>query len=180
MELWLFWGSCWRIVDITSRLWQLGGGSLLLLKLIERTTKDLDLVALLKDGQLVSADPLPTALLQAAEDVGRALELGKDWLNIGPSSLLEGGLPKGFLSRMHTHHYKGLTVHLADRFDQICFKLYASVDQGPRSKHFADLLALVPTIQELEQAKSWCLSHDVSENFALELEKALEAINATR
>lgn len=40
----------------------IGGGSLLLLKLIERTTKDLDLVALLRNGQLISANPLPLAL----------------------------------------------------------------------------------------------------------------------
>ncbi len=157
----------------------IGGGSLLLLKLIERTTKDLDLVALLKDGQLISANPLPLALLQAAQDVGNTLELSSDWLNIGPSSLLEGGLPSGFLSRVHTYHYKGLTVHLADRFDQICFKLYASVDQGPQSKHFADLIVLKPSIKELEQAKEWCVSHDVSDNFASELDKTLEYINAS-
>lgn len=42
----------------------IGGGSLLLLGLMERTTKDLDLVALFKDGQFISADPLPPALLQ--------------------------------------------------------------------------------------------------------------------
>lgn len=158
----------------------IGGGSLLLLKLIERTTKDLDLVALLKDGQLINADPLPSALLQAAEDVGKALEFGKDWLNIGPSSLLEGGLPKGFLNRVHTQNYKGLTIHLADRFDQICFKLYASVDQGPQSKHFADLMTLKPTVEELDQAKNWCVSHDVSENFAIEINRALEVINDSR
>lgn len=157
----------------------IGGGGLLLLRLIERTTKDLDLVALLRDGQLISADPLPLPLLQAAKDVGNALALGQDWLNIGPSSLLEGGLPKGFLDRVHIHHYKGLTVHLADRFDQICFKLYASVDQGPQSKHFADLIALKPSIKELEQAKNWCVGHDVSKIFAIELEKALEAIHAS-
>lgn len=157
----------------------IGGGSLLLLKLIDRTTKDLDLIALIKNGQLISANPLPIALLQAAEDVGKALDLGKDWLNIGPSPLFEGGLPKGFLNRVHTHHYKGLIVHLADRFDQICFKLYATVDQGPKSKHFADLIALRPSFKELEYAKVWCLSHDVSEGFADEINKALEVINAS-
>lgn len=157
----------------------IGGGSLLLLRLIERTTKDLDVVALLKNGQLTSADPLPAPLVQAARDVGNILELGQDWLNIGPSSLLEGGLPKGFLKRVHTYHYKGLIVHLADRFDQICFKLYASVDQGPQSKHFADLKTLKPSSKELEQAKSWCATHDVSETFAVELNKALEAFDGS-
>jgi len=158
----------------------IGGGSLLLLRLMERTTKDLDLVALVKDGRLVSADPLPLPLLQAAEEVGRALEFGKEWLNIGPSSLLAMGLPQGFMSRMHTRHYKGLTIHLADRFDQICFKLYASVDQGLGSKHFIDLMSLKPSPDELAQAKGCCMSHDVSETFKEEIEKTLENINASK
>jgi hypothetical protein len=59
------------------------------------------------------------------------------------------------------------------------FKLYAGVDQGPRSKHFADLIALKPTANELEQAKSWCISHDVSKNFESEINKAMEDINAS-
>lgn len=71
-------------------------------------------------------------------------------------------------------------MHLADRFDQVCFKLYASVDQGPHSKHFADLLALAPTSNELDQARHWCISHDVSENFASDLEKAVQVLNESR
>jgi hypothetical protein len=75
----------------------IGGGGLLLLRLIQRTTKDLDLVALVKNGQLISPDPLPQALLQAAKEVERALQLGNDWLNTGPASLLTVGLPAGFM-----------------------------------------------------------------------------------
>lgn len=157
----------------------IGGGSLLLLKQIERTTKDLDLVALVENHEFISADPLPKSLFQAAQEVGKTLELGKDWLNSGPASLLDMGLPPGFMSRMHTRHFQGLTVHLADRFDQICFKLYASVDQGSRSKHFVDLITLKPSAEELSQAKSWCISHDVSETFASEIDKGMESINAS-
>ncbi len=152
----------------------IGGGSMLLLGLIERTTKDLDLVALITDQKLVSANPLPHPLVQAIEEVAQALELGKNWLNIGPASLLESGLPHGFLERLHMRKYKGLTLYLADRFDQICFKLYASVDQGPQSKHFADLLALTPTWSELHQAKSWCLTQDVSAEFENHLNQVIE------
>ena len=79
---------------------------------------------------------------------------------------------------MHTRHYKGLTVHLADRFDQICFKLYAAVDQGPKSKHFADLMVLKRSYEELELAKSWCISHDVSDSFESEINDVVETINA--
>lgn len=154
----------------------IGGGSLLLLDQIARTTKDLDLVALVKDDQFISANPLPVNLFHAAEEVGRALELGEGWLNMGPTSLLEMGLPKGFKMRMHTRHYGGLTIHLAGRFDQICFKLYAAVDQGPQSKHFVDLKSLQPTHNELQIAKDWCMTHDVSEAFAEELNSALSAL----
>ena len=158
----------------------IGGGSLLLLQLIERTTKDLDIVALANSGQLYSADPIPQSLLQAAEEVGKALELDNHWLNTGPTSLFEMGLPAGFETRLHTKHYHGLTVHLADRFDQICFKLYAAVDQGIRSKHFNDLIALQPTNSELLIAKNWTITHDVSEGFAQELESLLAILEASR
>jgi len=151
----------------------IGGGSLLLLGQIDRTTKDIDLVALMNSGHLISADPLPSGLLQAVEDVGNTLGLGKEWLNIGPASLFEMGLPSGFQDRMHKRCYHGLTVYLADRFDQICFKLYAAVDQGRYSKHFADLRILQPTREELRAAKGWCITHDVSEPFAIDLEQAV-------
>ncbi len=155
-----------------------GGGSLLLLGLIERPTRDLDLVALIKDHALISANPLPSPLVQAVEEVGKALDLGKDWLNIGPASLLEMGVPSGFMGRLHVRKYKGLTLYLADRFDQICLKLYASVDQGPQSKHFTDLLALMPTRDELNLAKNWCITQDVSMNFAQNINEVLEHIHA--
>jgi hypothetical protein len=156
----------------------IGGGSLLLLGLIDRTTKDLDLVALVKGRELFSANPLPPPLVQAAEEVGRALDLGKDWLNIGPASLLEMGLPSGFISRLHIRKYRGLVLYLADRFDQICFKLYASVDQGPHSKHFADLHALTPTLDELYRAKNWCITQDVSANFEKDINQVIENVHA--
>ncbi len=156
----------------------IGGGGLLLLGLIDRTTKDLDLIALIKGRELFSASPLPRPLVLAVEEVGRALDLGKDWLNIGPASLLEMGLPPGFIERLHMRKYKGLTLYLADRFDQICFKLYASVDQGPQSKHFADLRALAPTLAELRKAETWCITQDVSANFEKDINHVIENIHA--
>ena len=158
----------------------IGGGSLLLLGLITRTTKDLDLVALIEENELVSVDPMPQALARAVDEVGQALELGKGWLNAGPASLLKKGLPFGFMTRLHIREYKGLTVYLADRFDQICFKLYASVDQGPQSKHYIDLIALKPTYEELEKAKNWCITHDPSEPFEKDLNCAIKSIYASQ
>jgi hypothetical protein len=59
---------------------------------------------------------------------------------------------------------------------RIHFKLYASVDQGLLSKHFADLKALEPTRDELLTAARWARTHDPSDEFAGELAKALEAL----
>ncbi len=95
----------------------IGGGSLLLLKLIERPTKDL--------------------------------------------------------------RFGGLILHVAAREDQICFKLYASVDQGPRSKHTQDLRRLHPSSEELARAAAWCKTHDPSEGFAEQLALTLHALGGS-
>jgi hypothetical protein len=154
----------------------IGGGGLLLLGLLVRSTKDLDLVALIDKGEFIPANPLPNPLVQAIQDIAEALNLRKDWVNTGPSDLFTAGLPEGFRGRMDIRRYGGLTIHLAGRFDQICFKLYASVDHGHNSKHFGDLKSLQPTEAELEEAKRWCITHDVSEGFSCELDTTVNEL----
>ncbi len=105
-----------------------------------------------------------------------AIGIGKHWVNERPTSFLESGLPEGFEQRLVTHGYDGLTIHFASRFDQICFKLYAAIDQGPDSKHFADLTRLQPTREELLTAKKWCYTQDVSQEFSIMMEEALSAL----
>lgn len=153
-----------------------GGGALLLLGLITRPTKDLDLIAMVDKGSFISARSLPKPLLQAINEVGIAFELDKNWINSGPTDLFSMGLPQGFMTRMETQNFGGLILHLASRFDQICFKLYAAVDQGPQSKHFEDLKLLHPSQDELKVAAKWCSSHDVSKVFATHLSEAINAL----
>lgn len=150
-----------------------GGSALLLLGAISRSTQDLDLVALVRGGRFVSASPLPPELVAAASDVAAALDLPERWLNPGPTDLLHFGLPPGFERRLITRGYRGLVVHLASRVDQICLKLYAAVDQGPRSKHAADLRQLAPTGDELMEAARWARTHDPSDGFRQEMVAAL-------
>lgn len=154
----------------------IGGGSLVLLGYIDRTTRDLDLIALMEAGSLVSANPLPYNLLKEIAEVGSALEIGEHWVNAGPCSLLKTGLPEGFMERLVIRKYEGLTIYFAGRLDQICFKLYAAVDQGPTSKHFADLKRLAPVTAELLVAKQWCLTQDVSLEFSTTLTQTLIAL----
>jgi Nucleotidyltransferase of unknown function (DUF6036) len=150
-----------------------GGSALLVLGAIERATRDVDIVALRSGEGLETADPLPAALIAAGERVARDFSLEPDWLNPGPTRLLDFDLPEGFLARVQTRPYgEALTVHFASRFDQIHLKLYALVDQGP-GKHEADLRALGPDEEELLAAARWARSHDPSEGFERELRAVL-------
>ncbi|MCB9666102.1 MAG: hypothetical protein H6732_18485 [Alphaproteobacteria bacterium] len=144
----------------------IGGGALLLVGLVHRSTKDLDVVALAHDGALVRASPFPPELAEAVRDVALALDLPEDWLNAGPADLLTFGLPQGFTDRTTVESFGALTVHVASRVDQVAFKLYAAADHWPHhGKHLQDLQALAPTPDELVSAARWCRTHDASEAF---------------
>jgi len=149
----------------TYTLITVGGGSLLLQRLSVRPTRDLDVIAVGNGEALRKAEVLPTPLLAAARDVGVAAGVGENWLNAGPAGLMDLGLPAGFDERAEVRRFGGLTLHIASRFDQICFKLYAAVDQAPASKHLDDLRLLEPTAEELVAAGRWSRTHDPSEGY---------------
>jgi hypothetical protein len=151
----------------------IGGSSLLLLGYIERPTADVDVGGLVVPDGSVKADALPQFLADAVGEVGRALGVGDRWLNAGPAGLIDFGLPEGTAERVTVRRYGSLEVHLPAREDLICFKLYALVDQGPRSKHMDDLRALAPSRDELVTAARWTRTHDPSVGFLGELRGAL-------
>ena len=153
-----------------------GGSGLLLLGLLDRPTRDLDIVAVVDCGEYVRADPLPQALTDAVRDVGEVLGIGSEWLNSAPAALLDFGLPDGFAVRTTMRDYGALVLHLASRRDQIFLKLFAAVDQGPTSKHVEDLRALVPTTDELRAAAAWTRTQDPSPAFLDELRGALRSL----
>ena len=128
----------------------IGGGNLILRGLVTRpTTKDIDLLDEWTADGIKPMRPMPEPLRIAIVDVGRTYGLASDWVNLGPESLLDLGLPDGFLGRLERQDYRGLVAWLAGRFDMVCFKLYAAVDQGLRSRHLQDLRELRPGRDEL-------------------------------
>ena len=152
-----------------------GGGNLILRGLVSRpTTKDLDILGLWTPDGVAPMRPMPELLLVAVNDVARAFGLAADWLNTGPDSLLDLGLPAGFATRLERRDFGGLVAWLAGRFDMVCFKLYAAVDQGSRSRHFQDLSDLRPERDALLDAAHWATSHDPSPGFRSLLVKTLE------
>jgi hypothetical protein len=155
-----------------------GGGNLILRELIPRPmTKDLDVLGARTPEGVAQVRPMPVPLRDAVMDVGRAFGFADDWLNMGPDSLLDLGLPDGFVERLERRDYGGLVAWLAGRFDMVCFKLYAAADQGLRSRHFQDLRDLGPARDDLLVAGRWAVSHDTSPGFRSLLVETLRALS---
>jgi hypothetical protein len=71
-----------------------GGSALLALGLVDRPTKDVDLVALRQGGAVRSAHPLPMDLIAARDRVARDFDLPVSWLNDGPRTWSVSGCRK--------------------------------------------------------------------------------------
>ncbi len=158
-----------------------GGAALFIMGFMTRSvTKDVDAFAMIsrdRDGSLTLSKkkPLPEYLTREARVVAMDFGLPDNWLNAGPADIMDLGLPEGLAGRLHPINYgPALTVHFLDRIDQIHFKLYAAVDQGPDSRHIADLMALQPSGEELEMAARWSMTHDISEGYRIILKGCLE------
>lgn len=143
-----------------------GGSALLALGLVNRTTKDVDVLAGVdaRSG-LVDPRPLSKTLIRVAFAVGAELDLPQGWLNAGPANQVLARLPEGFLSRLIPREYgPKLTIHYPDRFDLIHLKLFAVIDQGP-GRHVSDLLAMEPSDDEMLAAARWVLTQDSGDVF---------------
>jgi hypothetical protein len=159
-----------RLAGETMEILVCGGSALNVVGLIQRTTRDVDVLAYIHrtgtgEALLAKADPLHPDLIAAAKKVARDFNLPETWLNAGPASAVDLGLPDGLMARVLTRRYgQKLIVHFLGRYDQIHFKLYAVADQGA-GKHLDDLMALNPSAEELEKAARWSMTHDVSAGF---------------
>jgi len=144
----------------------IGGGNLILRGLVTRpTTKDLDVLGAWSPTGVAALEKMPGPLAVGIEDVALAYGLSSDWMNLGPAAILDHGVPSGFPERLERRDYGGLVLWLADRVDMICFKLFAAVDQGIRSRHLQDLRELAPTRDELLVAARWTRTHDPSPGY---------------
>jgi hypothetical protein len=156
-----------------------GGASLIATRMISRlVTKDIDVLAFVGENDVLEkAKPFPAFLDQCVEEVAAMLRLPGYWINPGPTSLLDAGLPVGLMDRLaETRHYGSkLTALFIGRLDQIHFKVFAAADSGP-GRHLEDLRELVPTSDEMEMASRWVMQQDPSEGFRLMLKDMLRKI----
>lgn len=161
----------------------MGGAALNLLGVVNRATRDVDVVAIGQEDdssnelEIVPPDPLPEPLQRAVRTVARDFGLTDDWMNSKAGLQWRTGLPPGLQDRLRWRRYGGLHVGLVSRYDLIFFKLYAAADSGtPESVHYQDLLALEPTEEELEEAEAWVREQDPSPGFASILDAVLKSV----
>ncbi len=87
-----------------------GGSALNVLGLVRRATKDVDIVAFTERNSagnvhLKKAEPFPPELDIASQKVARDFDLPKTWLNPGPTSAVDFGLPEGLMERAETREF---------------------------------------------------------------------------
>lgn len=124
-----------------------GGASLYLQGIVNRTTRDIDIVGAEID------DILKEAALLVANDMG----LKPKWLNSEPKSLALD-MKSGWENRIFSiYEESNLKVYSISRSDMIFAKFYAYCD---RQKDIEDLVSLKVTIEELNEAAEFTKPKD--------------------
>lgn len=162
-----------------------GGATLNLLGIVHRTTRDVDVIArAYRDNEgalhLANAEPFPEVLERAIQTVARDLGLDRDWMNAAVGKQWSQGLPPGIEDDLQWRPYGALHVGLVGRRTLIALKLFAAVDQGPRSVHMQDLMTLAPSDGELAHAAEWVVTQDGSSLFPRMVEQAVEHVRQHR
>lgn len=133
----------------------IGGSALSLMGVIERPTRDFDILV----------PEVPPAIAEAARVFANAqrdagVDLLDDWLNNGPMQLGEV-LPAGWLERVvPVYEGEALALSTLGRADLLKSKLFALCDRGT---DLPDCVALAPTREELAECVPWLERQDGNE-----------------
>lgn len=177
-------GAHLAAADGSASIVVVGGSNLAVRGWVDRTTKDVDVIAkaTTHDGvrTLHPAEPLPDVLKAAVAQVALDYRLPEDWLNTVIGAQWTFGLPPGFAEEVEWRAWGPLEVGFAGRASIVALKLFAVVDAGIGSVHFQDLVALDPSPSELQAAAEWVASQDAGTVFPELLEEALHHVERSR
>jgi hypothetical protein len=135
----------------------IGGSALALMGVIERPTRDFDILV----------PELPPSIASAARDFAEAqreagVDLVDDWLNNGPMQLGDV-LPAGWRERLQRVFVgQVLVLSTLGRSDLLKSKLFALCDRGT---DLPDCVALAPTEEELAECVPWLERQDGNEEW---------------
>ena len=147
----------------------IGGAAMGLLGLVNRHTKDCDILH----------PDLPVAIVAAAQEFATIMRkegepLQDDWLNNGPASVGEL-LPSGWQGRLRPlFSGKAITLTTLGRSDLLLTKLFGFCD---RATDLGDCLALKPTKEELKAATPWLQKQDAHTGWPAHVEESLRDLS---
>ncbi len=131
----------------------IGGGALIILEVISRVTRDID----------VLSPEIPENIHHAAVEFAQQEKrwgLKENWLNNGPISLQKDLGSHWQLHLQEIFRGKSLILYTLGKADLLKTKLFAYCDRT--EPDFQDLINMKPTSEEIDQAKSWVLERDMS------------------
>lgn len=175
-----------QILELNDEHYELvvgGGAGLILSEQISVGTYDIDVIAVLKDGTFEEPN-WTDHFKDARETVSNELGIRSDWINAGPSSLIEI-LPTGFGARLKNNSdemafSEAITVRPVSRYDQIILKTYASLnmkyDSPKWHKHVNDLREMKVNPEEIASGIKWALNNcgDFPDEYSEIEQKAVE------
>jgi hypothetical protein len=131
----------------------IGGAALLVLRITDRQTKDVDCIFPL----------IPSEIKRASVDFAKEcedLKIDADWFNNGPQSILDN-LPHDWVKRTQPLYIgENLQLTPLGRSDFIKTKLFAFCDRT--DPDFSDLIKLKPTEKELNSSIDWVKNCDAN------------------
>jgi len=147
-----------------------GGAALGLLGVIDRPTRDCDILHPELSPSVVAA---AREFARACRDVGAPVD--DDWLNNGPASLAKQ-LPAGWLARLQdAFRGEAIVLRSLGRSDLLLSKLFALCDRGT---DIGDCIALAPTADELKVAVAWLREQDANPQWPEHVERTVADLSA--
>lgn len=135
----------------------IGGSALSIMGIIDRHTRDLDLLT----------TPIPLPIQNAALSFSKKESLDLNWLNNAPSELSRH-LPQDWMSQtVELYSGKALTLHCPCRLHMIYAKFWAMCD---RDRDLDDLLAMKPSTVEITEAVHWTKPLDANPQWSAHVE----------
>ena len=126
----------------------IGGAALNLLSIVDRATKDMNVII---------PEELPKKILAYSKEFAEKNDIPLDWLNTGPESITKE-LPPGWNERLkEAYSGSNLKLKTLGRTDLIKTKAWAYVDRGTDKE---DLIAMKPSLLEIIEAKNWVKDRD--------------------
>lgn len=146
----------------------IGGSALALLGVIDRHTRDVDVLT-----PSLPAQVLKESVAFARNMTAKGEVLSDDWLNNGPTQLA-GVLPTGWEKRTR-HIYQGsaMVLKTLGPDDLLKTKLFALCDRGT---DWGDCLALQPSQAQIEHAIPWLAQQDAHPQWPEHVQRTMTAL----